>query len=392
MKKADLFQSIRAAADKDLPDVFAKIDLDKIAIIPESEPIKKPRFVLQSVLVYSLSALIVFVGLFWAMTELSTDNLPNYTPLETEAEIIGYQTLSATTLLESLEPVDLSFSLLTSTTTPSEPLVASEIDTVNAYVNMLEITLGSENSMIYTLEESDLTQYQTMISFQGLGLAGETISYRFYYNATDESNERQIQGVISFMEHEYPASGAISLDDAALIRSTFRVMIDDDNYVEIDDTSTADSQQFAYRIYQGAALYNASQIKLNSSKNALRAEINYQFGGKNLSFQIEKNHSQNALSINYEITGDNSEAGAIDINVEYDEDSGIYRYRYQVKNSAGQSQGEYQGNRRNKNPNTSGNDDEDDEDDEGEGTTTTDPGTNPGPGPGTQNPSHGNFL
>ena len=406
MKNKELFRMINAAAENDIPNVIERIDLAKIDILPDEKALRSPRFTLQSILTYALSSLLVIIGLFWAMIELSTDNVPNYTPLETEAEIIGYQTLSATTLLEGLEPIELGYSLLASTEIAEESEIAGEIATINAYVNMMEITLGAENELTYRLQESDLAEYQTMISFNGQGLAGETISYRFYYNAEDQEGKRVFQGVISFLDHEYPANGEIATAGAPEIRSTFHVAIDAENYVEIDDVSTDTNQTYSYRIYKSNILQNAATIKLNASKNSLRAEIAYQSRGNSFRLEVEKNRSQNALTIRYQVAGAKAEAGSIAVGLEYDEESGTYSYRYQIKNAAGTPQGEYNGNRRNKT--RSGGSDDDGTttevpgtDDNDDGTTTEVPGTDddddstnpgPGPGPGDQTPGKGNSL
>ncbi|NLZ61808.1 MAG: hypothetical protein GX904_03305 [Acholeplasmataceae bacterium] len=387
MKNKDLFRLINEAAEKDLPAVFERIPLDKIEIVTEAEPLKKPRFTFQRVLIYSLASLLVFIGLFWAMTKLSSVNVPNYTPLETETEIIGYQTLSATTLLESIDPLKLHYSLLSSTDTPSKSAISSEIDTINAYINMLEITLGSENELTYTLQGSDNIAYETMISFQGQGLAGEDISYRFYYNVHENDGKRVYQGVITFLEDEYIAAGEISLDETATVRSTFKIEIDTENYVEIDDVSTTANQIFSYRIVQSSETKNASMIKLHTTKRTLRAEISYASHGKNLKFEVEKNRAQKALSIRYEISDGETENGTIDVGLVYDEEQSVYSYRYRVHNASGTAHGEYQGKRRRKSTTAGG--------DGGGASTEEDEGNdskNSKRRPGNRNPGHGNFI
>jgi hypothetical protein len=380
VKNNELFHRINEAASRDIPDIIQRIDLANIEIKPVNEPLKKPHFWLQSTLAYSLSALVLFIGLLWAMTELSTDNVPNYTPLDTEAEIIGYQTLSSVSLLESSELIDLSFSLVPLSESLNEPLIASEIDTINSYINMLEITLGTQNQLTYVLTPSDQSQYQTMISFQGLSLTGEPISYRFYYNVSDTETERMVSGTISFLGQDYQAEGQISLEQQATIRSTFKVEIDSDNYVEIDDVSSSTNQQFNYRIVQNGALKNATNIKLNSQSNSLRAELSYQSNDKGIQIEIEKNQAQTGFTVRYRAADGIIENGSIVVDVEFDDQSESFRYRYRINDSSGQSQGQYHGNRKDKGQPTSG--DEDPEDDDEQTPPVTNPGNqNPGQGP-----------
>ena len=393
MKNKDLFHQIKEQAARDLPDVLARIDLNQIEIIPETAPIKRPHLSLQTILAYSLSAILVTIGLIWGLSLIDDNETPNYTPLASEAEIIGFQTLSSVSLLESLDFTTLAYKPLSYADIAAVSVIETEIETINAYMNMLEVILGNQDNLTYVQADSDDPLYQHLINFSGVDMTATAINYRFYYNATDSETHRSLVGKIVFVDREYPVAGEIVTIGDIAERSVFRVQIDEDNYVETRNLSTTERQRFTYHIFKNGVMTNNTDLRLVATENALQATIAYAVGTRQLMLQVEKTKAQNAFQVRYQVMDGEDETGEIDIDVEYDEETAAYSYRYTVRSSIAEAASEIRRERRQKAQGQPGGGDDDDDvpgnnDDPG---GDDDPGNDDVPG-NPDPPGRGNLL
>ncbi len=378
MNNRDLKKMIKAKAIESMPEVIGKIDLETIEIIPETTDTQNATLNHSRVLSYLVAAFAVMV-----ITVLGTFVFSNpgtdMTPLETDAEIIGFQSVSAVSLLEGIEVEELSLKLTTSTEATEPDVTETEIETIDQYLNMFELTLGNKENITYETVVSDREEYAFSIQFHGIDLTNVETSYKLYYNQSQLQEGLGITGIFTTGDKEFPIVGTIYQNDT-ITRSTFRAAINNENYVVVRDISTDKGQLFRYRIVQNGVITNESDITLVAQRGSFTANMQLTIRGRELNLTINKTAEEPGFSIDYEITNDSfTRSGNIDVTVEFDQALNKYVYRYRIVNSRTTDETTYQGNRPGRtNPNP--------------GTTTTIPTTdNPGSGgASTDNPGSGN--
>ena len=112
MRYKDIKTLIKSNAIKSMPDVFDKIDLDQI--MDDFVPVKKRKkihtFNLNTVLKFASLLLILTISSIFVINQLlNSDN--QVFAMESEAEIIGFSSISAASFLDENEIVDISLPL-----------------------------------------------------------------------------------------------------------------------------------------------------------------------------------------------------------------------------------------------------------------------------------------
>ncbi|MBN2504603.1 MAG: hypothetical protein JXB20_04590 [Bacilli bacterium] len=379
MKNRELKQIIREKALQDMPDVLSRIDINSIDIIPERIPEKRQPFNLSRILSYSLAAIALAIIVVIGSNIMTNDNRTNYTPLETDAQLIGFQAVSAASLLEGVELEELSYSVIPLSETTETDIIASELETIDQYLNMLELTLGDQDAINYEENESDREEYAYLIHFHGTDLVDTEAYYMFYYNQVQMMNRVALSGIFVVGDEEYAIQGSIFSGEVAT-RSTFRAEIDEDNYVMVNDISTKTQQAFRYRIVKDGVITNESDVQVEMLQGQFRANIQMASQGKQVQLKVQKNQSQGGFDIDFEITNDEVEAtGEIEVSLEFDPTLARYIYRYRVFNNQTTETSTYEGYRpprrttsepplTTETPTTT--------EPSGSGTTNEDPGTN----------------
>jgi|GEM_PF-1078144 len=346
MKKQDIIRLIRAKAEKDMPDVLSKINLDTIEIIPETRPEKRRSWNLSRILSYSLSMIAFSIIAAFGINYLATNPTTNYTPLDNETEIIGFQAVSAASLLDSMDLTDLSYNIEPMALVTTDSFIESELPTIDQYLNMLEVTLGKTDAITYEAIASDREGYAYCIQIQSSDLTQNTYNFRFYFNRTDAVDETGIEGVIAYDDREFALNGTL-YKSTGPIRSSFRAQIDAENYVNVEDRSTDTAQSFAYRIVKHGILTNESVLNVESVREHFQVSIQMMAQGKHLSMKVKKSATNDSFTIGYEVSNDTvDESGEIDVSLVYDNMMGKFVYRYNVRNNQSTGQSEFHGNRK----------------------------------------------
>lgn len=349
MKRKELYRLIANKAEADLPDVYQKINLSEIEVIPETASEKPKLFPLRSVFTASFSFLVLLIVGVFAIQLLSEDPIPSYTPLETDAELIGFQAISAASLLGDLEIVDLSQSFTLLSEELDEDPIETQLDTINRYLNMLEVTLGSQNEMTYLEKPSDREGYTNCICFESIDLLDNPIAFELHYNLVASEGKTLLTGLLINKDDEYAYSGEIYTENGE-VRSRFTARINESNYVIVEDYSTATEQRFNYQLVQGGLLANQAMVRLESLGKDVKAQIEMNAENHNFTLMVEKTAANDGFRVRYQVSNQNQDAtGDIDVTVEFDSENQNYQYRYIVRNQMNTEAKIFTGKRRPKN-------------------------------------------
>ncbi|HOP56733.1 MAG TPA: hypothetical protein PLH02_05185 [Bacillota bacterium] len=327
MRKKDLYNMIRTKAMNDIPDILPKINLDNIEIIPAEEKAKK-HFSFAKLMSFSLTFAVIAIVAVFGINFLISEPTPNYLPLSSDAEIIGYQAVSATILTQEYYLDELSYEILPLADS-DEDLLISSLDTVDMYLGMFEYTLGDEDNVSFQYIESDQPQYQYCIEFSGLDLMKNQTYLYFYYNASVANGSTEVDGIISTDDGEIAITGNIFANENA-VRSTFRAFRDDENYVEIQNRSTEQKQTFHYEIVENGVAGKKADVSVEAVKNRYRANIRMTEANGTLTMTVGKDKGNSKFAITYQASGTSDISGEIEVSVEYDETAGKYIYAYAV--------------------------------------------------------------
>lgn len=419
MKRNDIRAMIRAKAEQEIPDVFAKIDL---AAIQMPEP--KKRKVLGSLFrtrfgVALQFALVVFVlGFTSILIYQSQLPQPQTQALDSEVEIYGFQMVSAASMLNLQSITPLSYSVSPSAIVPlhlsedtDDTIISTKIPDLTTYINLMETMIGEKGSLSYQMETSDRPEYAFLLHYSTADLLGNTIEYRIYYNETadqEDANRSRIEGVLIQTDGEYQLRGTI-ISNEGVRKASFTALIDENNFITVDDQSNDSVQKYRYTRYEEGVLVSENEIKLVLADEHISAVISYQDEKTAFEYKIAKHtdpdSGEETIRVRYSCNSDESEEieedGDITVSIIEEGSTGIYQYHYAVQTRKGNSNQnhEYSGNRSDKvreDSNTE-NDDSGYPDHGNDDPGNEDPGNdNPGgdgsgsDDPGNGNPSNGN--
>jgi len=343
MKKKDLIATIKQTALNEMPDVKNRIDITKIRIEPKPETVKSPFNFRKAVSVTFASLFILISGIFvFNFVNIGT----NVTPLESDTEIVGFQTVSAAALLDSFNVSELALTdesndvveLATTsvTTEDSSDDIINQIKLINHYLNMAETVLGNKNQYLYQTIESDMEAYEYAFQYNGTDMNGNLITYKGYYNIVENGEVQTEQGILIHdgVTFHY-SSSTIQNEGANLYR--YRIRTTETNYVEVTNQSTASVQRFQYRVYRDDQLANTSTLTVTSKQNGLRANLNIQNQqGNQISLELKRDMSDTAnqqFQVQYALTTDAGQTnGEFKVGLKYDEATQTYRYQYNIDN------------------------------------------------------------
>ncbi|MFA5178933.1 MAG: hypothetical protein WC363_01630 [Candidatus Izemoplasmatales bacterium] len=335
MKLNMLKALIKKTAENEMPDVYAKIDLATINIIPEVEntnPIKR-HFSFSRVLQF---AVLVLVLGFTSVIVYALVTNSNVTPqaLISDEEVIGFQAISATAFIGSLEPLSLAY--LPLETPAVTPDIADQITNLNTYINVLETLVGDKDSITFETAESSRLEYEYYVHFESIDLLDQVVSYGLYFNKTldsENANVTHLEGVMVQSENEYALLGTITETASGNSINLF-ACVDQNNYVSIEDQSTKSKQSYRYTVYENGIQMQQVEMGLTLTDNRICATVNYEQDDDTVEFQIsrvENNSGTAQIRVRYTCkNNDNNEEGDIDVAVEYNQTSSSYQYRFMV--------------------------------------------------------------
>ncbi|HAQ56184.1 MAG TPA: hypothetical protein DCR44_02100 [Acholeplasmatales bacterium] len=349
MNRSDLKKFIKRAALAQMPDVFDRIDLQNayVAGVPE-QPTRRVRpfnyaFALKAMLVLILATV---TGVF-VYDQLQPEP-PVVLALETEAEIYGFQMVSATSLLSQITATDLALTVKfgdhDTTTAPiqeSETLITDQIEKITDYLNTMEVMLAEDDETVYEVTPSDVDGYQWKLTFTTVDLLGNVLTYTIYYNEVldpEDASRRLIDGVMTMSGDEYSLSGTVTTEGDT-VRTRFIAARGDDS-IEITDLTDADGQKYQYDVTKDGQPYESLHMQLSREDGALVATIDHATATSSAEYRFRRlaDGSGFEITYRYEKNGE-TETGRMGVTVEYDEVSEGYNYQYDVEAQTGSHQG-----------------------------------------------------
>jgi len=337
MKKTDLIQKIKESAINEMPDVMDRIDISKIQI-DEPETVKSPFNLKRTVSLTFASLFLILSGVF-TYNFAYLPNVTNTSPLESNTELIGFQTVSSASLLSTFDITELSFNennFVVQELSETSFDLEDNIDLVNKYLSLAETVLGSQEQFIYEAIESDNPDYEYAYQYKGVDLAGNLIQYRWFYNEIEvEGNTNQI-GILMHNQTQYHFSMiTTSPNDVPVTR--YHVGIDDQNYIQVLNFSTKYKQRFNYKVYVNGELDNESELILSSKKGTLSAQINIKNRlNEEIDLDIQRETLEGEMqqfNVQYRLKSQNQKFnGEFNVNLEMNQATQMYQYKYKINN------------------------------------------------------------
>ncbi|XFA99479.1 hypothetical protein ACAG96_02590 [Candidatus Izemoplasma sp. B36] len=337
MKKQDIINKIKKTALDEMPDVLNRINLDSIVI--DDIQTKKNPISLRKVFSYTFASLIVLLTGFSIYNFGVVPNITNTTPLESDSEIIGFQTISGTTLIDNIQATELSntfstYELQELSQTATEP-IEDQLDLINQYMKMTETVIGNQNAFIYEDIESTNPSYQYAFEYRGTDLLGNLITYKGFYNSTESMGYTLYNGIIIHDDVEYRFSNSIKqLEQNMFI--TCKIETDENNYVEVTNFSNQNLQKFEYKVYVNGHLDNESELILTEKKDQLKAELTLNKNSDDevtLNIEDDSTKDTNQYQITYQFKNTN-QSGEITVNLVENTETGEYQYQYKTETNS----------------------------------------------------------
>jgi len=211
MSKKAFKEQLKIDASNKIPNVLAKIDLNKIEI-KEAEVVRVNKYRQPALrLAYALS-LVLVVALLVGVLMIGTKQTPIYAK---EDEAIMIAVIQAYTTDDSSVNSDKDITISNSNLLfdiDQNNLLLEEIgEELNKFLESVEISLFQRS--ISRKQLSELSGYEQHLSFKSKRLNGKDMSLKMAYNTTKKASESTIDGKLYINEEEVTFSGTITTED-----------------------------------------------------------------------------------------------------------------------------------------------------------------------------------
>jgi hypothetical protein len=327
MKEKEIRERIKQTALNEMPDVYEKINLNNIQIEPRKRREFNFNFARNLKIVFTSFVLIV-TG-FFVYNFILNNNIDSNTPLASDMELLGFQTISGSVLLGDLEAEELSYDsfsneIISLSSTTESISIDTYIDDINPLVHMMETILNSSSDIEYKEFDSDDEFYQYAFSYKSYDLAKNEVNFKIYYNKTNEDFEGKV--IIEDKMFEF---------DKDSLR--LQVRASETNYINIENKSTDLQQTFKYSLYQDNELVLENDLELYRIQKNIQVRTRVTKNGvtMNLYFQRMYMNNLDELEVDYEIEDNqNRISGNFRIDLEFDQVMNGYHYRYVFSNNS----------------------------------------------------------
>lgn len=324
MKKQDIVKQIREQANKEIPDVFARIPLQSTPVGVLSKPLKRMFVHWRSL----ASAMVVVVfAVVSAFVFLSRENTSVYA-LETDAETFGYQILSGAMFLQNESSIDvepLSYSLLDESST----LFEDNIDLFSETFAVLESLIGAKSDLAFTLRDSDDPSFAQAIEADVTTLDGESYVYTIYLNQKLRTRMSVLEGEIRFLESKYTFH---YVKMTGMERSRLTIQNGMDTLVVSHQENQDEAMSFRYQWFQSGVSYRTVDLNLIKENQGIVAELSTMAGMNPLSIRMTRQTVDGVATLHTQYRfgmGMGIETGDVDVIAEYDEVEAKVVYRMQ---------------------------------------------------------------
>ncbi|MGD9761785.1 MAG: hypothetical protein AB7U52_05105 [Candidatus Izemoplasmatales bacterium] len=327
MKKIEIEARIRKAAIEEMPDIISRINLDNIVIEPRNRKtfnFNFPRFIKLAV-----TSIALVITAFFVYNSFFSSAINSNTPLESDVELLGFQTVTGAILLEDSDVAELSFTdfpevTALSTTITSETInINSYIEEINPFMHMMETILNTDNTISYETFTSDDELYTNAFSYTSSDLAKKELTFKIYYN----QSESQLNGVIKFSDKVYNFESN---------NSQTKVESDESNYIVVTDSSTDLQQKFNYKLYQNGLSVMENNLEIYRVQKNIQVKTMISKNGLIMNLYVQRKFFDNLdeFEVDYEIENEGQYInGQFQVNLEFDQEVNDYNYRYVLANN-----------------------------------------------------------
>lgn len=301
----------------------------------------------------------------------------NEIEIESEEQLFTLQALSSTTLLSYNEVnVEETAYLPLADGETTEPIITTEVENIDYYVEMMEVFLGDDNLNVVS-ETSDNELYEFKTTYTTININGEEVSYVFYFNEFDLEEENQelatstyaeesegtqtrrfyfededdnlvaqgLEGILIFGDVTYNIEGKKVVNSQQEIYR-LRSYIDEENYVMVNyqnDVTDRDREKFFFKLVEDGVVVNESKVMMFTRDNRLHLKLEFTEGDSYASyiFNVRTEENIKYIHIVYEINdGEEVEEGVVRLTAETDPETGEVIYSYTM--SPNRANREYQ--------------------------------------------------
>lgn len=338
MRNKDVKMLIKKAALKSMPEIIDKIDLDLVMDDYIERPLKKSTISFNFTKILKFASLILLLSITSIFIYQQLQNPSSeIMAMETEAELIGFPAISGATLLDELSLSEISMDIaLPLELMPQTTLIEDELTEFNRYMMAMETMIGDKTGLSYVIEDINTNQYTKKIVYSTTDLLGNSLEYSLMYHmelTNSETNDYTLNGLITIGENDYLLEGSLRKNDK-VSQVRWKVMLDENTFVRIEDMSTDAIQQFRYSTFEDGVQTRSVHMRLRLVNNKILGTLETESNDVTVSYQMNRNRHMNSIdtvAIQYTYKkGNVTESGDIDVNLE-ETNEGQYEYRYLIK-------------------------------------------------------------
>lgn len=265
-----------------------------------------------------------------------------------DEEILSFQALTAVSILSS-QSTDTTLSQEGSSTLSShqslevDPVTETDplTDSIDPYIELVEKFLGSNNGLSVVVTDSNLEDYEFMMTFETKTLQGETQYYTIHYNMTlteeddDDEDEKEyaIDGIMMVNDVTYVLTGKREVEDDE-DKIKFMAKLDDNNYVESKYQVEDDEVKFEIKTVLNGVVVSETIIKIEDEDNEFKVELEFLSGDSKgtYEFKYEDEDGESILKIQFDVEIDGVQSkGQIKVLVVVDPVTGETSYKLYVE-------------------------------------------------------------
>ncbi|PKK98033.1 MAG: hypothetical protein CVV57_09450 [Tenericutes bacterium HGW-Tenericutes-2] len=264
-----------------------------------------------------------------------------------DEEILSFQALTAVSILSS-QSTDTTLSQQGSSTLSSyqslevDPVTNTDplTDSIDPYIELVEKFLGSNNGLSVVVTDSNLEDYEFMMTFETKTLQGETQYYTIHYNMTlteedddDDEKEYAIDGIMIVNDVTYVLTGKREVEEDE-DKIQFIAKLDDNNYVESKYQVEDDEVKFETKTVLNGVVVSETIIKIEDEDNEFKVELEFLSGDSKgtYEFKYEDEDGESILKIQFDVEIDGVQSkGQIKVLVVVDPVTGETSYKLYVE-------------------------------------------------------------
>lgn len=327
MNKKEIIHAIEHKALNEFKDIH--LDISNIEIEKPTLNTKN-TFSLKKALTVTFASLFIIATSFFIFNSTLGNGITDTTPLNTETEILGFQTVSSAALLSTfnVSPLSEDQSFESAEIIVQNPFdINDEVGLISEYINFAETMLGSSESYIYKDIDSNNLQYDYAFEYRSIDFSGNLIKYTGYYNEEiNTSNLVTVNGILAGEFKDYYFS-TTTYEENGTVHNRYKISLNPQNYVLVTNLSSKNIQKFSYEVYKINQLVHSSEVKLYENNKNIEADmtITNRFN-EAYTLEVRNQNENNGLRIQFKYGEEVS--GEFEVALIYDFEAQTNKYQF----------------------------------------------------------------